>query len=125
MMRKHMINTQLKPVLSLFGYSTSLPEETGTYKCKIHVDKGDILFRHGAYNLQTGGWDDKPDGDEITELLLHEGETKEFEVNCGEHYGQPDNLLISNNSYLKSARFSCAYTKINESQKDVVEKQIA
>lgn len=111
MMKRHVIETQLKPVLSLFGYSTSLPEESGTYTYKIHVDKGDILFRHGSYNLQTGGWDDKPDGDEIEQILLHEGETKEFEVTCGEHYGQADNLLISNNSYFKPARFTCAYTK--------------
>ena len=125
MMKRHMIETQLKPVLSFFGYSTYLPKEIGTYKCKIHVDQGEILFRHGAYNLQTGGWDDKPDGDEITRLLLHEGETKEFEVTCGEHYGQPDSLLISNNSYFKPARFTCAYTKAVEAQKEAVEKQIA
>lgn len=125
MMRRHMIETQLKPVLSLFGYCTSLPDEIGTYKCKIHVDKGDILFRHGAYNLQSGGWDDKPDGNEITRLLLHEGETKEFEVTCGEHDGQPDSLLISNNSYFKPARFTCAYTKIVETPKEAVGKQIA
>lgn len=111
MIERHTIETQLKPVLSLFGYCTSLPDESGTYKYKIHVDKGDILFRHGAYNLQTGGWDDKPDGNAISQMLLHQGETKEFEVNCGNHSGQTDNLLISNNSYFKPAHFTCTYTK--------------
>ena len=111
MMNRQTMETQLRPVLSLSGYSRSLPEECGTYTYKIHVEKGSILFRHGAYNLQTGAWDDKPDGDGIDQMLLREGETKKFDVICGSHYGQPDSIMISNNSFLTPARFTCEYIK--------------
>lgn len=103
--------TRLMPALSLFGCSSSFHDEPGKYKCKIHVDQGDILFCHGAYNVQTGCWDDAPDGTDVSRLLVHEGETKDLEFTCGNHSGQSDDIWIYNNSYLKPASFVCSYEK--------------
>lgn len=103
--------TRLMPALSLFGFCSSFKEAPGKYKCKLHVDQGDILFCHGAYNLETGCWNDRPDAGEASQILIHEGETKDLEFTCGEHYGQADDIWIYNNSYLKPASFICSYEK--------------
>ncbi len=102
---------QLKPALSLFGCSTSFQEQPGKYTCKIHVDQGNVLFCHGAYNVETGCWDDMPEGGDESRVLVHEGETKDLEFTFGNHYGQTDNVWIYNNSYFKPARFTCTYEK--------------
>ena len=120
MILQNNVRTQLKPALCLGGCSTSFPKQPGTYRCKIQVDQGDILFGHGAYNLQTGCWDDAPDGNDASRVLIHQGETKDLEFTCGNHYGQPDDIWIFNNSYLKPATFIFSYIK-NESQKASVE----
>lgn len=111
MILKNNEQTLLKPVLSFGDCCSNFAGEPGTYKCKIHVDKGEVQFGHGAYNCMTGCWDDKPDGEECSKMLLREGETKDFEFTCGTHYGQADNIWIYNHSYLKPASFICTYAR--------------
>lgn len=103
----------LQPALLPFGCSTSFPVEPGSYKCNIHVAHGNILFKHGAYNLETGAWEDQPDGNEPDHILIHEGETKKFTFTCKNHDGQADNIWIYNDSYLKPADFICSYERAN------------
>lgn len=103
--------TFLQPALVPFGCCSSLPVRPGKYICSIHVDRGTILLRHAAYNIETGCWEDRPDGNDPAELWLHEGDTKELDFTCKDHYGHPDNLWIFNSSYLKPAVFTCSYQK--------------
>lgn len=103
--------THLNPIVALFGSGSSIPTQPGTYKCKIQVEKGNVLFRHGAYNVQTGCWDDAPEGADASKIVIHEGETKELEFTCKEHYGQLDEIGIYNNSYFKPADFTCTCQK--------------
>lgn len=105
--------TYLKPALALRGCSAEFPQQPGKFVCKIQVDQGEVLFCHGAYNVETGCWDDAPDAGEDNRVLVHAGECKELEFTCGNHYGQSDDVWIYNNSYLKPARFTCDYKKVS------------
>lgn len=107
--------THLQPALLPFKCSTAFPVKPGFYKCNIQVTHGNILFKHGAYNLETGAWEDQPDNHEPDHILIHEGETKELTFTCKNHDGQADNIWIYNDSYLKPADFICSYERANES----------
>lgn len=102
---------RLKPVLSLFHYCCSFPTQEGDYDCEIYAEHGNIRFQHKSYNLQTGCWDQNPDGQEPDELVIHEGERKKFHFCCRVHDGQKDEILVSNASFLKPADFTCSFTR--------------
>ena len=108
MMIKNKTEMHLKPVFALHGYTSIFEGETGRYICEIRVESGTVEFIHGAYNVETGAWD-LPAGKEPERIVIHENEVKKIEFVCGKHDGQKDCILISNNSYLKPADFTCSY----------------
>lgn len=109
-------NTQihLKPVLAMHDYVATFPEKVGKYTCEISVQKGAVEFMHEAYDIETGIWNDAPGKNDPEKLLIREGEVKKFEFTCGCHFGQPDSVMISNNSYIKPALFQCNFCKKQE-----------
>ena len=103
--------TKLQPAILPFHCSSSLPAEPGKYICDIHAKQGDVRFRHAAYNIFTGCFEDKPDGNDAECVLIREGETVRIAFTCAEHYGHADDLSIFNDSYLKPAVFTCSCQK--------------
>ena len=110
MVLQNHVRTHLHPAISPFGCCTTFQREPGKYTCRIHVERGDILFCHTAYNIESESWDEKP-GEEPEQILLREGETRDLNFTCQEHDGEPDYIWIYNNSYLKPADFTCSYEK--------------
>lgn len=102
----------LNPSLLPFGNSSSLPLEPGTYACRIHAEKGNLIFHHFTYDIYNGTWTGHTEPNEPETLVIHEGETKDFSFDCGTHYGYTDSISITNDSLLKGADFSCYCTQV-------------
>lgn len=103
--------THLNPGIFPYCSTSCFQGQPGSYTCRIHVNKGNILFCHTAYNIEANCWSDKPEGDEKERIPIHEGETKELNFTRKQHDGEPDYIWIANNSYLKPADFTCSYEK--------------
>lgn len=109
---KNNIQNHLYPAFGFKNCAAELPVEEGDYACTIKVLCGKVSFRHYAYDLQTGCWDQIPDKDAVC-LNIHEGESRSFVFHCAVHDGQLDELYLSNLSSLKGADFICKWEKIS------------
>lgn len=53
------------------------------------------------YYIFTGCWDEKPSQDSDDCISIHEGEVRDFDFICEDHYGHSDCLYSYNDPYIK------------------------
>lgn len=107
MLTQHTQNFHLNPALIPFGSSSDLNLEPGSYLCTIRAEHGDLIFHHLAYDIYNGTWTNVSASHEPESVIIHEGETKDFQFTCSTSGGYPDDISIVNNSYFKPADFTC------------------
>ena len=104
---------ELSPFLRLKNTVCSFPEEPGTYRCRLTVLRGSVIFRHESYSTDDGMWNDVSPMETPREQIFSAGTVTEFTFTIALHYGQPDHVTITNQSYCKPAVFTCSYEKID------------
>ena len=106
------VKTELSPFLCLKNAICSFPEEVGTYKCRLTVLRGSVIFRHESYSTDDGTWNDASPLEKPREQIFSAGTVAEFSFTIALHYGQSDHVTFTNQSYCKPAIFTCSYEKI-------------
>ena len=104
---------ELSPFLRLKNAICSFPEDTGTYRCRLTVLRGSIIFRHESYSTDDGMWNDMSPMETPRARIFSAGTVTEFTFTIALHYGQSDHVTFTNQSYCKPAIFTCSYEKMN------------
>ena len=105
------VKTELSPFLCLKNAICSFPEEVGTYKCRLNVLRGSIIFRHESYSTYDGMWNDVSPMETPREQIFSAGAAAEFTFTVALHYGQPDHVTLTNRSCFRPATFLCSCEK--------------
>ena len=93
----------------------------GVYQCKIKVNRGVLTLKHYSYDLQIGSWCNPPkDGEEI--IRIQEGESRIVTIHCDINDGQPDEIIIANDSWTKKATFHIDIDTVFEKKESFREK---